>query len=62
MIGMFDHIDKMSNINNVNDLKHVFLGNYVNFGEYGCEVLSYLLAMKINRPENFYLLRGNHET
>ena len=50
MIGMFNQIEKARKINDVADLKHLFLGNYVNYGKHSCEVLSYLLALKVRHP------------
>ena len=40
----------------------MFLGNYINKGLEGIEVLIYLIALKINFPKKIQLLRGNHET
>ena len=40
----------------------MFLGNYINKGLEGIEVLIYLTALKINFPKQIQLLRGNHET
>ena len=40
----------------------VFLGDYIDFGKYSCYVLLYIILLKILRPENVHILRGNHET
>jgi protein phosphatase len=39
----------------------VFLGDYVDRGRYSEENIFHLLRLKVDRPDDIYLLAGNHE-
>jgi protein phosphatase len=39
----------------------VFLGDYIDRGEYSKENLDFLLKTKVQNPNQIYLLQGNHE-
>jgi serine/threonine-protein phosphatase 2B catalytic subunit len=44
------------------DINYLFLGDYVDRGIFGVQIILLLMSIKINFPTKVMLLRGNHES
>ena len=58
----YDMMNFMDLLEANGDNRYVFLGDYVDRGDFSTEVAFYLFALKLCYPDKITLLRGNHET
>ena len=58
---LYGMLKKLYSPDNENE-KLLFLGDYVDRGAYGPEIILMLFALKLKFPDRITLLRGNHES
>eukprot|EP01016_Furgasonia_blochmanni_P037862 TRINITY_DN4506_c0_g1_i13.p1 TRINITY_DN4506_c0_g1~~TRINITY_DN4506_c0_g1_i13.p1 ORF type:complete len:582 (-),score=142.30 TRINITY_DN4506_c0_g1_i13:544-2265(-) len=64
LMRLFDLLGAPSDIHGEGDIDgfdYLFLGNYCDKGRNSLEVVCLLFALKLKHPEQFHMLRGNHE-
>uniref|UniRef100_A0A8R1TJF2 protein-serine/threonine phosphatase n=1 Tax=Onchocerca volvulus TaxID=6282 RepID=A0A8R1TJF2_ONCVO len=62
MHGQYSDLHRWFNLNGwPSQVRSVFLGDFVDRGSHGIEVVMLLTALKIRFPNNIFLCRGNHE-
>ena len=59
---IYDLLELFKKGGDIPSSRYIFMGDYVDRGYNGVEVLELLLALKVKYPEHITLLRGNHES
>lgn len=59
--GSFHDLLRIIKFAQRNNSKVLFLGDFVDRGEFSLECITLLFALKVIHPDTFYLIRGNHE-
>lgn len=60
--GQYNDLVKLIKLGgSADNSKFLFLGDYVDRGEFSFEVVILVCCLKLNYPKNVFLLRGNHE-
>ena len=58
----FDLCHMLGKAGSPDQINYLFLGDYVDRGIYGLEVMILLMSIKLSYPQRCVLLRGNHES
>ncbi|KAK8838410.1 hypothetical protein M9Y10_033036 [Tritrichomonas musculus] len=59
--GSLHDLLRILNIIYEKKVKALFLGDYIDRGQFSLECITLLFAIKVKYPDTIYLLRGNHE-
>ena len=59
---IYDLLELFKKGGDIPNSRYIFMGDYIDRGYNGVEVLELLLVLKVKYPEHILLLRGNHES
>ncbi|KAK8887213.1 hypothetical protein M9Y10_038251 [Tritrichomonas musculus] len=59
--NIFDLLRILKQVGDITQTKILFLGDYVDRGQFSVEVVTLLFCLSCLYPENVFLIRGNHE-
>ena len=57
-----DLLELFKTSGNKDKQKYLFMGDYVDRGHHSLDTFLYLVVLKLQSPDRFFLLRGNHES
>ena len=61
--GQFNDLLRILKLSGIpEDTNYLFLGDYIDRGKQSLETIMLLLCYKLKYPNNFFMLRGNHES
>ena len=59
---LFDQYGAPTKAGDIDLVDYLFLGVYVDRGSHSLETMCLLLALKLEYPKQFWMIRGNHES
>ena len=62
LMRLFDQYGAPTKAGDIDLVDYLFLGDYVDRGSHSLETMCLLLALKLEYPKQFFMIRGNHES